>query len=88
VVRPTVLFTMKSFTNRFFLVSVLAALPFTLFAGTLETVTLDVKNMTCALCPIIVKNALEKVPGVTNVASPATLTKATSDAGYPSTVHN
>ena len=61
--------------------------------------------MTCALCPIIVKNALEKVPGVTNVkvdfekktadvtfdpdkASPATLTKATSDAGYPSTVHN
>jgi periplasmic mercuric ion binding protein len=105
VVRPTVLFTMKSFTNRFFLMSVLAALPFTLFAGTLETVTLDVKNMTCAVCPIIVKNALEKVPGVTNAkvdfekktadvtfdpdkASPATLTKATSDAGYPSTVHN
>ena len=96
---------MKSFTNRFFLMSVLAALPFTLFAGTLETVTLDVKNMTCALCPIIVKNALEKVPGVTNAkldfekktadvtfdpdkASPATLSKATSDAGYPSTVHN
>ena len=61
--------------------------------------------MTCAVCPIIVKNALEKVPGVTNAkvdfekktadvtfdpdkASPATLTKATSDAGYPSTVHN
>jgi mercuric ion binding protein len=96
---------MKSFTNRFFLMSVLAALPFTLFAGTLETVTLDVKNMTCAVCPIIVKNALEKVPGVTNAkvdfekktadvtfdpdkASHATLTKATSDAGYPSTVHN
>jgi periplasmic mercuric ion binding protein len=96
---------MKSFTNRFFLVSVLAALPFTLFAGTLETITLDVKNMTCGLCPIVVKNALEKVPGVTNVkvdfekktagvtfdpdkASSAILTKATSDAGYPSTVHN
>jgi periplasmic mercuric ion binding protein len=61
--------------------------------------------MTCAVCPIIVKNALEKVPGATNAkvdfqkktadvtfdpdkASPATLTKATSDAGYPSTVHN
>jgi periplasmic mercuric ion binding protein len=105
VVRPPVLFTMKSFTNRFFLVSVLAALPFTVFAGTLETVTLDVKNMTCALCPIIVKNALEKVPGVTNVkvdfekktagvtfdpdkASPAELTKATGDAGYPSSVRN
>lgn len=85
--------------------SALAALPFTLFAGTLETVTLDVKDMTCAVCPITVKKALEKVPGVTNAevdfekktagvtfdsdkASPATLTKATSDAGYPSTVHN
>ncbi len=96
---------MKSFTNRFVLVGALAALPFTLFAGTLETVTLDVKNMTCAVCPITVKKALEKVPGVTNAkvdfqkktadvtfdsdkASPAKLTKATSDAGYPSTVHN
>jgi mercuric ion binding protein len=105
VVRPTVLFTMKSLTNRFVLVSALAALPFTLFAGTLETVTLDVKDMTCAVCPIIIKKALEKMPGVTNVkvdfdkktasitfdpdkASAATLTKATSDAGYPSTVRN
>jgi len=96
---------MKSFTNRFVLVSALAALPITLFAGTLETVTLDVKNMTCAVCPFTVKKALEKVPGVTNAkvdfekktvaitfdpdrASPAILSKATSDAGYPSTVHN
>ena len=68
-------------------------------------VTLDVKNMTCAVCPITVKKALEKVSGVTNAtvdfdkktasvtfdpdkASPATLAKATWDAGYPSTVHN
>src|SRR6266436_3757114 len=42
------------------------ALPFTLFAGTLQTVTLDVQNMTCAVCPITVKKALERVPGVTN----------------------
>jgi mercuric ion transport protein len=72
---------------------------------TLETVTLDVKNMACPACPITVKKALEKLPGVTNAtvdfekktagvtfdpdkASPATLTKATSDAEYPSTVHN
>ena len=85
--------------------SVLTALPFTLFAGTLETVTFDVKNMTCAVCPITVKKALEKVPGVNSAkvdfekktasvtfdpdkASPATLTKATSDAGYPFTVCN
>jgi periplasmic mercuric ion binding protein len=61
--------------------------------------------MTCAVCPITVKKALEKVPGVTNAkvdfdketasvtldpdkTSAATLTKATSDAGYPSTVRN
>lgn len=28
------------------------------------TVVLDVKNMTCAMCPITVRKALEKVPGV------------------------
>ena len=91
--------------NRFVLLSALVALPFSLFAGTLQTVTLDVKNMTCAVCPIIVREALEKVAGVTSAtvdfdkktasvtfdpdkAGPATLTKATSDAGYPSSVHN
>ncbi len=29
-----------------------------------KTVTLDVKNMTCNMCPITVRKALEKVPGV------------------------
>lgn len=29
-----------------------------------ETVILDVKNMTCNMCPITVRKALEKVPGV------------------------
>ena len=43
--------------------SALVAFPFALFAGT-ETVNLEVKNMTCAVCPITVKKALEKVPGV------------------------
>jgi mercuric ion binding protein len=101
----TVLFTLKFFMNRFVLLSVLVAVPFTLVAGTLQTVTLELKNMTCSVCPITVKKALEKVPGVTSAtvdfdkksasvtfdpdkASPATLTKATSDAGYPSTLHN
>jgi len=51
---------MKSLTNRFVLVGALTALLITLFAGTLETITLDVKNMTCAVCPITVKKALEK----------------------------
>lgn len=34
------------------------------FARKLEKVTLDVQNMTCTLCPITVRKALEKVPGV------------------------
>ena len=29
-----------------------------------STVTLEVSNMTCALCPITVKKAITKVPGV------------------------
>ncbi len=71
-----------------------------------KTVTLDVKNMTCAMCPITVRKALEGVsgviqteakyegdgvgwakvtfdPGKTDVAA---LTKATTNAGYPSTL--
>jgi mercuric ion binding protein len=59
--------------------------------------------MTCAACPITVKQALTKVDGVSKAAidfdkkeavvtfddaktSAAALIKATTDAGYPSTV--
>lgn len=73
------------------------------YAATPETITLDIQNMTCAACPITVKKALKKVPGVSEVkvdfehktatvhvdsdkASAALLTKATTDAGFPSTV--
>ena len=87
--------------NRFVLIGAIVALPFTLFAGALQTVTLDVQNMTCAVCPITIKKALERVPGVTvtkvdfdkktasisfdpDKANLAALTKATADAGYPS----
>jgi periplasmic mercuric ion binding protein len=97
---------MKSLVNRFVLIGAVVALPFSLLAGTLQTVTLDVQNMTCAVCPITaVKKAFERVPGVTDAkvdfdkrtatlsfdpdkASLAALTKATADAGYPSSVHN
>jgi mercuric ion binding protein len=68
-----------------------------------QTVTLAVENMSCAACPITVRKALEKVPGVTKVkidfdAKTATvafdpakaevedLTRATTDAGYPSSL--
>jgi mercuric ion binding protein len=95
---------MKSLLNRFVLIGTVVVLPFTLFAGNVQTVILDVQNMTCAVCPITVKKALERVPGVTDAkvdfdkktasisfdpdkASVAVLTKATADAGYPSSVH-
>ena len=96
---------MKSLKNRLLLIGSVVALPFSLLAGTLQTVTLDVQNMTCAVCPITVKKALERVPGVTDAkvdfdkknasvsfdpdkTSPAALTKATADAGYPSSIRN
>jgi periplasmic mercuric ion binding protein len=67
-----------------------------------QTVTLAVSKMTCAACPITVKKALSRVPGVTAVSvslekkqatvvfddaqtTVAALTRATTDAGYPST---
>ncbi len=34
----------------------------------IQTVTLAVPGMTCAACPITVKKALEKVPGVSRVS--------------------
>jgi periplasmic mercuric ion binding protein len=94
---------MKALINRFVLVGAVVALPFAVFAGPMQTVTLDVQNMTCAVCPITVKKALERVPGVTDAkvdfdkktasvsfdpdkANLAALTKATADAGYPSSV--
>jgi mercuric ion binding protein len=67
-----------------------------------RTITLDVQNMTCAVCPITVKKALESVTGVTSAnvdfdnktatvefddsTSVQALTDSTKAAGYPSTV--
>ena len=47
------------------LIIILLALPIGTFAGGPQTVVLDVQKMTCALCSVTVKKALEKVPGVT-----------------------
>lgn len=74
------------------------------YAATPQTVILDVPNMTCALCPLTVKKALQKVTGVADAkidvnhktaivtfdpdkVNTAALIKATTDAGYPSTLH-
>ena len=32
-----------------------------------QTATLAVENMTCGTCPIVVKKALERVPGVSSI---------------------
>ena len=49
----------------------LVAMAFVLAAGAAvaaeRTVTLNVENMTCSLCPITVKASLEAVPGVSKV---------------------
>lgn len=85
------------------LIAILVALSQATVAAASETVILDVKNMTCEICPITVKRSLEKVTGVSAVkvdfdrktatvtydpkqAGPEALSKATSNAGYPSTV--
>jgi mercuric ion binding protein len=66
-----------------------------------KTVTLAVPSMTCPVCPITVKKALDSVSGVSKVdvsfakkeavvtfddakTSVNALTKATANAGYPS----
>lgn len=68
-----------------------------------QTATLSVQNMTCSVCPVTVRKALEKVPGVIKArvdldsktasvtfdpgkTTAEALTKATTDAGYPSSI--
>jgi periplasmic mercuric ion binding protein len=66
-----------------------------------QTTTLSVPTMSCASCPVTIKAALTRVPGVTSVKSDlakrqttvvyddaktdlAALSRATADAGFPS----
>lgn len=50
------------------------------------TVTLNVSNMTCSLCPVTVRKALEGVPGV--VSAKADLETQTAVVRYDPTVTN
>ncbi len=69
-----------------------------------QNTTLDIQNMTCAMCPITVKKSLTNVKGVTEVnisfenktadvdyddalTDVEKLISATTNVGYPSTVH-
>lgn len=50
-----------------FVLGITALLPLSLpiaTAGEAQTVTLDVPGMTCKFCPITIRKALSKVPGV------------------------
>ena len=49
------------------LAALLAALPLAALAAAPKTITLDVQNMTCELCPLTIKKSLEKVTGVSAV---------------------
>ena len=91
------------FTTVFFLLISLFASINIAMAAENKVATLDVPGMTCKFCPITIRKALEKVPGVIEAKSDydtktatvtfdpektsiETLTKATANAGYPSTL--
>lgn len=51
-----------------FAIASLAVSAVTAHAAAPQTVTLDVQNMTCAVCPITVKKSLERIAGVSDVS--------------------
>lgn len=51
------------------LVFTILTLSFNSHAAEAKTITLDVPGMTCKFCPITIRKALEKVPGVVEVKS-------------------
>ena len=52
---------------RNFLIAALLAMPLAVFAAQPQTVVLDIQNMTCEVCPITVRKALDKLQGVAAV---------------------
>lgn len=52
---------------RSLLIALLVSLPLAALAAPPISITLEVQNMTCAVCPITVKKVLQKVPGVSTV---------------------
>ena len=93
--------TAKTFRNAVLIVTL--ALGSSAALAETKTVTLSVPGMDCEACPITVKKALSRVPGVSQVSASyerkqavvtyddskttvEALTKATANAGYPSSV--
>lgn len=65
---------------RMILIALLAALPIAALAAAQKTVTLSVQHMTCPVCPITVKKALDEVPGVS--AAKVDFDKKTATVSY------
>ena len=85
--------------------AILICSPLSAFAAAPQTAVLDLQNMTCSMCSVTIRRALEKVPGVIDAkvdydhktatvkyngdkTNPSALTTATTNAGFPSTVHS
>ena len=49
---------------RRFLATSLLSIPLSALAAAPQTAILDVRNMTCSMCSVTIRKALEKVPGV------------------------
>jgi mercuric ion binding protein len=49
-----------------FTATIALVVPLLVLAGEQQTAILDVQNMTCGVCPITVRKALQKVPGVSD----------------------
>jgi periplasmic mercuric ion binding protein len=64
--------------RRAFSVSAMLMMAFAAHGGEPQRVVLDVPGMNCSLCPISVKKALERVPGV--MAAKADLASKTAEA--------
>jgi mercuric ion binding protein len=92
-------------TMRKLVAALLIGLPVAAFAASPQTAVLDLQNMTCSMCSITIRKALERVPGVIDArvdydhktaivkynpeqANPSALVKATTNAGFPSKLHN
>ena len=52
--------------SRIFVISAIL-LTSSVYANTPKSITLNVQNMTCGLCPVTIKKALENTVGVTKV---------------------
>lgn len=99
------LFLVLSLLSGLFLMPTVQAEPPARTQDGTQSVILDVQNMTCAMCPITIKKALQALDGVKSAkvdfgsktakvtfdpqkTNTGALIKATTNAGYPATVHS